>query len=89
MSVPVSTYMKKEEEEEEEEEEPIRVGWRKIGWEQSEKTLDYTCVYINVIAGVLIVTIVIFFFQENKSHSVEPFALILCLHTCWKSRAEH
>jgi hypothetical protein len=37
--------------------------------------------FMSVIAGDLIVTIS-FFFQENKSHGVEPFALVLCLHAC-------
>jgi hypothetical protein len=64
-----------------EEEEPIRTGWRRIVCEQSEKSLDYACILYECDAGVLIMTNVFFlFFQKNKSHIAEPFALILCLH---------
>jgi hypothetical protein len=66
--------------EEDEEEQPKQTCCRRIGGSRVSSHLivfnlnECICRYSDCDHCV-------FFFQENKSYGVEPFALILCLHT--------
>jgi hypothetical protein len=72
----------------EEEEEPIWTWCWGTAANRVSRRLIILVFYMSVIAGVLIVTIVFLFFQENKSHGVKPFALVLYLHACWTSHTK-
>jgi hypothetical protein len=65
---------------------PFRHDGRRSAANRVSSHLIMLVFYMSVTVWVFFIVTTVFFFQENKSHSAQPFALILCLHICWSSR---